>query len=102
MGCPDFYYKRALQYLSYNLTCFDDMKSAKELLGEESEEKLEHFLLDKKNQINEKQFYYNAGIAWHEVLDEARNTGNDALNASIGGLTEFEYFIGIQEDDEEE
>ena len=53
MGCPEIYYKRALQTLSYNL---------------------------------------------------AYDEGTDPLNALIGGLTSFEYFIeirDIEEDDED-
>lgn len=100
MGCPDIYYKQALQYLAYNLTCHNNMNFARELLEEDSEEKLEQFLLSSKAETEDKQFYFNAGIAFNEVYTEAVSECTDALNAAIGGLSEFEYFIGLRDDDD--
>ena len=59
MGCPSIYYKRALQCFAHALVYMDDSKLAKELLEEKSEDKLEKFILEKKNTCNEKQFYYD-------------------------------------------
>ena len=101
MGNPDRYYKMALQAFAHSLVCMDNLKMARELFEEKSEEKLEKFILQKKEQIEEKTFYYNAGMACQYVLEEANREGCDAFNASIGGLNEFEYFIGIQEDEED-
>lgn len=98
MGCPSIYYKSALQCFAYTLVYMEDKKLAKELSEEESEEKLEAFILDKKKICNEKQFYYDAGRTVEHVLNEADEDGCDALNACVGGLNMFNSFIGLKED----
>lgn len=100
MGNPDFYYKRSLQVLARYLVFMDDKKFAEELLNEQSVEMLEKFILQKKEEMEEKNFYYAAGQTCHFVLLEANEDGCDAFNASIGGLVSFEYFIGLQTDEE--
>ena len=102
MGCPDIYYKRALQCFAHALVHMEDNKLAKELLNEKSEEKLEEFILDKKKTYDEKQYYYNAGRATEFVLNEADGEGCDAFNACIGGLYQFEYFIGLKLDEDDD
>lgn len=102
MGCPDIYYKRALQCFAYALVHLEDNKLAKELLNEESEEKLEEFILNKKKTYDEKQFYYNAGRTTEFVLNESEKEGCDAFNACIGGLCQFEYFVGVELENESE
>lgn len=102
MGCPDIYYKRALQCLAYALVHLEDNKLVKELLNEKSEEKLEELILNKKDSYDEKQFYYNAGRTTEFVLNEADQEDCDAFNACIGGLNQFEYFIGLELDDDTE
>ena len=98
MGCPAIYYKRALQCFAHALVYMEDNKLAKELLNEKSEEKLETFILDKKKNLNEKQFYYDAGRTVEYVLNEADEDGCDAFNACIGGLNMFDGFIGLEND----
>ena len=98
MGCPSIYYKRALQCFAHALVYMEDSKLAKELSEEKSEEKLEAFILDKKKTYGEKQFYYDAGRIAECVLNEADKEGCDALNACIGGLYDFECFIGLEDD----
>lgn len=97
MGCPHMYYKRALQYFAHALAYMEDSKLAKELYEETSEEKLETFILHKKEQIDEKLFYYDAGGAAQCVIEEACEEGCDPLNASFGGIAEFENFIGFED-----
>lgn len=96
MGCPQIYYKRALQCFAHALIYMEDEKQAKKLLDEKSEEKLEEFILDKKKICNEKQFYYDAGRTSEHVLNEADEEGIDAFNACIGGLNMFDDFIGLE------
>ena len=101
MGNPYIFYKRALQNFAHCLAAEENNFSlAKKLYKEESDEVLEDFILKKKNEINEKLFFYDAGRTCQVVMQEADEEGCDALNASCGGITEFEYFIGIQEDDD--
>ena len=102
MGNPDIFYKRALQNLAHCLAAENNNWSlAKKLYEEESEEILEDFILQKKNEMDEKCFFYDAGRASQVVFHEAYEEGCDALNASIGGIGGFEDFIGLPEDDED-
>lgn len=96
MGNPDIYYKKALKYFVYSLIFVENAKLAEELFEEPSKEKLESIILQKKAQMNEKHFFYVAGRVTQLIIDEADNEGCDALNASIGGLNQFEYFIGLE------
>lgn len=100
MGCPHMFYKMALQDFAHCLTYMDDTKLAKELSTEESEEKLEQYILQKKEQIEEKEFFFEAGRTFEHVANEAYEMGNDAMNASLGGLYEFECLIGLRNDEE--
>ena len=56
MGCPDIYYKRALQCFAYTLVSLEDKNLANELLEEKSEEKLESFISHKRNFIMKNNF----------------------------------------------
>ena len=103
MGNPHRYYKRFLQKFAYNLAVEKNEKLANEMYENDSEEELEQFVLDEKVNMDEKQFYFNAGIAYSTVIyDVWNNDCTDGLNACIGGFTEFEYFIGLRDDEEEE
>lgn len=99
MGNPSIYYKRALQDFACCLAHEDDdCKLAKELYIEDSIDILESYILEKKNQFDEKLFFYNAGHASQHIFDEADEEGCDAVNAACGGINEFEYFVGLNED----
>ena len=98
MGCPLFYYKRALQCFAHALVYMENKSLAKELLEENSKDKLEKFILEKKNTYNKKQFYYDAGRTTEYVLDEADEYGCDVFNACIGGINMFDSFIGLEDD----
>ena len=98
MGCPSIYYKRALQCFSHALVCTENKNLAKELLNEKSVEKLEIFILDKKKNLNKKQFYYNAGRTAEYLLNEIDDDGIDAFNTCITGLNMFESFISLKDD----
>ena len=97
MGCQNIYYKRALQCFSHALIYMEDSKLAKELFKENSEDKLEKFILEKKKIYNEKQFYYDAGRTSEYVLNEADEEGCDAFNACIGGLNMFDRLSGLED-----
>ena len=98
MGCPSIYYKRVLQCFAYALVFTDDKKLAEELSEEESEEKLEKLILDKKETCDIRQFYYYAGRSCQQVLNEVDTEGCDALNACICGLGMFDNLIGLRDD----
>lgn len=61
MGNPSIFYKRALQNFAHCLAAEDNNFSlAKKLYKEESNEILEDFILQKKNKVDEKLFFYDA------------------------------------------
>ena len=100
MGCPDIYYKRALQNFAHCLAVEDnDYLLASQLHEEECNAILENFILEKKDEMDENLFFYDAGRACQVTFDEAYEEGCDSMNASCGGIIEFEYFIGIRSDD---
>lgn len=96
MGSPSIYYKRAIQDFAYCLASEeDDFKLAKELYIENSVERLEKYISEKKISFDEKLFFYNAGLASQHIIYEADKEGCDAVNAACGGIVEFEDFIGL-------
>lgn len=97
MGCPEWYYKRALQNLAYALTVDIDKKLANKLYKETSEQKLKAFINKKQEEMPTEQFFFKAGMSFGEVLNDAdQNDGNDGFNACAGGLSEFAAFIGVK------
>ena len=102
MGDPTVWYKVALQELCSYLKSYNACET---YFGshEEGIEKLEEFILNEKLQVDEKIFYYCAGIATMATLKAADEVGCDSFNASCGGLCQFEDFIGLphEEDDDE-
>ena len=97
MGCPHIYYIRAFQCLAHALAYDTSVKLARELVKETNQQKLEKYILSRKEELSEKEFYYAAGGATQCVIEEAYNEGTDSLNASISGITEFGNFIGLEE-----
>ena len=72
------------------------------LYAEESEEVLEKYILKRKSEIDERQFYYDAGRTCQVIFHEAYEEGCDAMNASCGGVSAFNSFIELEEDEDEE
>lgn len=103
MGCPDIYYKRALQNFAHCLAAENDNWSlALKLYEEESESVLESFILERKNEMDEKHFFYDAGRTCQVIFHEAYEEGCDAMNASCGGVYGFECFIGLRDDEDDD
>ena len=89
MGCPDVYYKRILILFLRNLGV--DIS-----VSELSEDNLESMVLLEKQNITEKDFYYEAGSAVTQIITESiLNDSCDKVNACIGGVVNFEEFIGV-------
>ena len=101
MGSPGIFYKRALQCFVFLLFYMKDEKLAKQLCEEGSIEKLENIILNQKNKIVEKEFFFYAGDACRQVIDEADEEGIDSFNAACGWLYDFEHFIGLIEDEDD-
>ena len=102
MGNPHVFYKRALQNFAHCLAAEENKWTlAKKLYEEESEEVLEDYILKRKSEMDERLFYYDAGRTCQVIFHEAYEEGCDPLNASCGGISEFDYFIGLKEYDEE-
>jgi len=102
MGNPRRHYRKALQSLSHALVIEENPKLAKELFEEKDEEKLENFILEKKKELSEKEFYYNAGRTTQYVIERAEEEGCDSFNACCGGILEFEDFVEIHPYEDEE
>ena len=102
MGCPHIYYIRALQMLAHALAYNINSGLAKEFSEETNTEILERYILKRRDEMSDKEFYYAAGGAAQCTISEAYEEGCDPLNASICGIAEFEDFIGLEElsDDE--
>ena len=66
-------------------------------MSELSEDNLESMVLLEKQNITEKDFYYEAGSAVAQIMAESIvNDSCDRVNACIGGLVNFEEFIGVR------
>lgn len=98
MGYPNTYYKKALQYFAYTLVSLENSELAGELINEESEKKLEQFILEKKKTYNTSQFYYDAGRTCQQLLTESEKEGCDAFNACLGGLNRFDDLIELNKE----
>jgi hypothetical protein len=102
MGNPSIFYKRALQNFAHCLAAEENKWAlAKQMYTEECEETLEEYIMKRKSEMDERQFYYDAGRACQVIFHEAMEEGCDAMNASCGGVSEFASFIGLEDEDEE-
>jgi len=100
MGCPDIYYKKALQSFAYDLNILSNKEMAEEMLKEQNEEILENEIIRWKNKISEDEFYFDAGRIYASIAEDSyRNDGNDAFNACAGGLYSFCVLIGLEKED---
>ena len=92
MGNPYEWYKLGLAYFVHALSI---SLSECEIFEEMSTEELEMYITEKRSQISEKAFYYCAGLAAAKMCADAGDTGCDAMNAAVGGLAQFEDFVGF-------
>lgn len=60
-----------------------------------TEQEIEQFVLQKKDQIDNNKFLYAAGYAGGAMMEKAYSTCNDDLNAAFGALYDYENIIGI-------
>ena len=94
MGCPEMYYKEALQKFAHSLYFDSNKKKARQLADEESIKELEDAIRTQKESINVIDFVFDAGISAGMVLESSdRDDGCDGFNACLGGLSDFEDFI---------
>ena len=98
MGSTHVYYKKALQTFAYGLNYMTDKKKAESMGDEPSIDVLEKEINKWKQELSKENFYYEAGRASEVVLNIAdENDGCDGFNACIGGLYEFETFLGLHD-----
>lgn len=91
MGCPEKYYKQALQELACE---FVDSKKTENIKNEKDRKALENIIADCKKIVSDKDFYFASGMIFHSVFVRSyEHDGNDGCNACIGGLIDFEDFI---------
>ena len=89
MGCPDIYYKRALQYFCRAMHFDKEGRKADRFLEIEDIETLEKEVNDIKSTFDEKEAIFTAGRTYQAVSNEANEEGCDAFNAAAGGLWLF-------------
>lgn len=100
MGNPMWSYLEALQNLSYTITANSDRELAIKLYREKSHEKLEEYLKEKRKEIEDRKWFYYAGMVSQETSSRIEDEDDiDAFNVAFGGLTMFEEFIGIKEEE---
>lgn len=94
-------YLEALQNFSYILAMEqDNRKIAEELYNEKLISKLEGYLVEKRKQFKDNEWFYYAGMAFERTLNRIyKEDSCDAINAAIGGLATFENVIGITEEE---
>lgn len=96
LGDTSLYYKEALQELSYQLLFDKNQKTAASYRENNNITELEKIIMEEKSKISERKFYYNAGIAMCKVFTRVNREGYiDPFNACIGGMIDFEDFIGV-------
>ena len=94
MGCPEKYYKEALQKFAHSLYFDSNKNKAKQLSDEESIKELEDAIRTQKENTNIIDFVFDAGISAGMVLEHAdRDGGCDGFNACLSVLSDFEDFI---------
>lgn len=102
LGCPDIFYKRALQAFCYRLN-HENTEIKNNFLNEKSEEKLELEINKWRKKLSVERFFYEAGIVSENILTEADEIECDSFNAACGGLYDFERFIfGDKHEDEDD
>ena len=94
VGCPERYYREALQKFAHSLYFDSNKKKARQLSDEELIKELEDAIRTQKENTNIIDFVFDAGISAGMVLESAdRDGGCDGFNACLGGLSDFEDFI---------
>lgn len=100
MGNMSYWYKKTLQSFVQAITYGEYEKMTKSIL-EESEETLEKFILEYRQNININEFYFNAGIVTEQIVSESKSIGNDSFNAAMIALCSFMGFIGLESEVDE-
>lgn len=91
MGCPEIYYKQALKKLESRLCGTGHVRT---ILEEDDANALENIVSNLKETVEDKEFYFEAGVVFSTVYDFILMSGRgDALDDCLCGLDEFEEFI---------
>lgn len=99
MGCPDIYYRQALQTACHSrLITLKNSKLAKQYAEEQDIDKLEKMIEELREDTPD--FYYDMGMAAGVVYQDAcDNDGCDGFNACLGGIYMFESLIKGDDED---
>lgn len=98
MGCPDVYYKRALQYFCRAMHFDKEGFRADRFLEIKDIKELEKEVNNIKAIADEKEAIFTAGRIYQAVSSEANEEGCDAYNAAAGGLWQFSTLFIPDED----
>jgi hypothetical protein len=97
MDNPIKYYRRMLQTMACGLSCKDE-----QYLDEISIEKLEAFIMKKKEEVSEKNFYFDAGRIEQLCINCSKRGGVDSYNACKYGAWLFEHLIRLTKDNDDD
>lgn len=106
MGSPTVWYKTALENFAYLLLIEPidssiQYNSISESVDKMSIEELEATIRNELKNICTEKFFFNAGIAMAQMIEEAYKCGCDSVNAAACGAIDFQNFIGLYNDDDE-
>lgn len=90
------FYKKALQYFAVALYV-ENKRLSEQLFQEESINKLKSFILNKKMQMTEKEFFFFVGVAALRTIQDATEEGQDAFKICTVEFVDFKQFIGLIE-----
>lgn len=91
MGCPERYYKQALQELACKVC---DSNKRKSIIETNDTDTLERIVSGLKDISEDKDFYFEAGVVFNSIFVRVSvSGGNDVTNACASGLIDFEDFI---------
>lgn len=96
MGCPGYYFEEALRNFAYIRNTMTDKTKADYLYNDASIEEVKAELKKQKDSLkkeDEPEHYFDAGVAYKITMDEAEEDGIDAVNAALGGTSQFIAFV---------
>ena len=100
MGNVSYWYKKTLQSFADAITYGEYEEITNSVLDDESEETLENFILEYRQNININEFYFNAGIVTNQIVAETRTIDNDSFNAAMFALCNFMELIGFESEED--
>lgn len=98
MGNPKIYFTNMLSALLFGIDADRDEMGAIRWVAETDTKLMMEEVNKRRGAIPEKKFYFEAGRAAETIISEVANgSACDPMNACAAGFSEFEDFIGMEE-----